>query len=137
MPITKYNITITVIALAISLSYTSCRKKSAPVENPSAVGITVQSPLKGELYRKGDTVNMSFSVTYTGELHGYYVQLIDTATENVLYESAADIHNDHFSVQLQWVDTCTQVKNLQLIINANLDHVGTEAADTVWIATTP
>ncbi len=136
MPITKNKVAIVVLAIA-SLSYISCRKKSVPAENPSAVGITVQSPLKGQLYRKGDTVNMSFSVTYTGELHGYYVQLIDTATENIMYESAEDIHDDHFSVQLQWVDTCTQAKNLQLIINANLDHVGTEAADTVWIATMP
>ncbi|MDR3678626.1 MAG: hypothetical protein P4L41_01595 [Flavipsychrobacter sp.] len=136
MPITKNKVVLIVLAIA-SLAYASCRKKSVTAENPSAVGITVQSPLKGQMYRKGDTVNMSFSVTYSGELHGYYVQLIDTATENVLYESAADIHNDHFSVQLQWVDTCTQVKNLQLILNANLDHVGTEAADTVWITTMP
>jgi hypothetical protein len=135
MPITKY-ITITLL-IATSLLYAACKKKSLPAVNPSAVTIIVASPQKGQLYHKGDTVNINFNVSYTTELHGYYLQLIDTATFRSLYESAEDIHNDHFSVQLQWVDTCSTAKNLEMIISANLDHTGTEASDTVWIATAP
>lgn len=136
MPITKHSfiITLSIALITTGILFNSCRKKSVPPENPSAVSISVASPQKGQVYHKGDTVNINFNVSYTTELHGYYVQLIDTTTLNVLYENAADIHNDHFSVQLQWVDTCSTAKNLQLIINANLDHVGTEASDTLWIA---
>lgn len=117
--------------LAGCLFLGACQKASndAPA-NAANVSMTVRSPQPGTLYRTGDTLRVSADVTYPTELHGYEIDLTDSATGVSIWNVDAHVHDDHFSISEAWVDTLRRPATLLCTLTVEIDHDG-HAADTV------
>ena len=105
----------------------ACQKNDNSAPDPSKVTISIQSPAAGQLYRSGDSIRITATVTYPSELHGYEVKVTDSATGLILYDDAEHVHDNHFSIQDIWVNTGTKSSVMKLELIADLDHNGTIA----------
>lgn len=100
----------------------SCQKKDNTPVDLSKVIVKFVDPTDGQVFRTGDAIQVNTVVSYSGELAGMAVQIIDTATDSILFEDDQDTHTSVFSFSRSWVDTCTkptvlQVKMLVFVAN--------------------
>jgi hypothetical protein len=102
----------------------SCQKKDTTPADLSKVAVIFSTPAAGQVYHKGDTVQISANATYTSEIIGLYVQVIDSASGSVLFEDNHDLHTDHYSFSESWADTLSKNKTLNVVV-------------TVFVANTP
>jgi hypothetical protein len=112
---------------ALLLFLASCQKKDNTLVDASQVVFSVSSPLSNQVYHKGDTVQILANISYPTELHGYEVKIIDTTTGFIVYDNPTHVHDDHFSVNEQWIDSAAQQQHLKLEVIAVIDHDGDNA----------
>ena len=116
-----------IIPLAVLTSLSSCQKKVDTVPDANKVVMNITSPQAGQTFHNGDTVYIKATVNYPGELHGYEVKVVDTASGFIVYDEAQHIHDDKFVIDDKWVGTATQLTTLKLSISAIVDHNGDDA----------
>lgn len=124
---------LTIALLAIT--FASCQKKDN--EETTNVNITISAPTDGQVFKSGDTVQVSANGTANGELHGYETKITDTATGAVLYDDAQHTHTDKFTVSSKWAGTVTTARVMKVSVTAVVDHNGTEAKKEVYFKMEP
>jgi len=122
---------IIIIILIIALGLYSCQKKDNTAPDATKVVFNITSPAAGQIYHKGDSVHVKANITYTGELHGYEVKVTDTASGEILYDDAQQIHNDHFDITDAFSETGIKALGLKLTLTVKLDDNGDVATNTV------
>lgn len=104
----------------------ACQKNEAIEPDPAKVSMQISSPLPGQVYRSGDTVRLRAEVRYPGQLHGYELRLVDSATGTVVHDIARHTHADSFSVDAYWVSAAVRPATVKLILTASIDHESNE-----------
>jgi hypothetical protein len=122
---------------AAMVLFAACQKKADMVPDASKVTMDIQSPNPGQTFRSGDTVYIKAGLIYQGELHGYEVKIVDTASGFIVYDNARHVHTDRFDINDKWVCTTTQPSGLKLIIIANIDHNGEVAQKEMMFEINP
>ena len=122
-------ITIALSCAAI-LTVNSC-KKNETAADPSKVVITITSPTVTSIYRNGDSVDITASVSYITAMHGYEVHITDSATGDGIYSVDEHAHSDAFIINESFriSDTVARVLKMQLV--TEIDHNGTSAEKQV------
>lgn len=95
------------MVFASILLMASCQKKDTTPADLSKVTVTFASPLAGQVVHVNDTVQVSAEVSYNAEIIGVGIQIIDTATSDVVFAEDHDLHTDHYSIDESWVNTLT------------------------------
>jgi len=126
-----------IFLVLIAGSILSCQKKNETTADPAKVTINITSPAKGQVYHNGDSVSINADITYTTELHGYEVKIIDTSTGFVVYDQTEHVHDDHFSIRYTWADSVTKQTGLKLSIITAIDHDGNTAGKDVYFQYQP
>lgn len=113
--------TITIIILLAGLL--SCQKKATVATSAASdeISININAPLEGSTYKKGDTVYINAEISYTGQLHGYIMQ-ITMEDGTVLFEAEGHSHSDKISVAEKWCDTLSYAAPLNMVLVAVIDH---------------
>lgn len=125
-----------ILPVFILLSAASCHKHHNPVADPAKVDIEFISPQSGQSFKKGDAVNIKANVSYTEELHGYEVLLINTATNTTLFTTEKHVHGGQFSINETWTDTLSAHADIKVNIKVAIDH-GNITEKSVHIKSTP
>lgn len=128
--------TIFILSIFTAIIFTACQKKDDTQPDLQKVVINLLSPTDAQTLHTGDTLHMDADVTYPSELHGYEIELSDSATGNVFFSDDEHVHSDHFSIRETWPDTLSQNTRLMLKITVEVDHDGHEATKTVYINST-
>ena len=129
----RYLLIMPVFAMALC----SCQKKDTTVSDPAKAVINIASPLANHNYHSGDSVHVSATVTYPGELHGYEVKVTDTVSGYIIYDNAQHLHDDHFDINLAYLASGNSAQILKLELITDIDHNGTEARSTLYFNYTP
>ena len=102
----------------------ACQKEDNTPVQPSQVTTSVISPQEGQVVRKGDTLNIEANISYISKLHGYVLNIVNTANNEIVYTTSEHGHNDNFSIKEQWVDTLSAPATLKLEITTEITHDG-------------
>lgn len=114
--------------------FASCQKATNDVPaNPSKLAIKLYSPTDGSRLRQGDTLYLKADVSYVTELHGYEIEMTDSATGATVWSADAHQHDDHFSIDQRWIDTLNRPATLRLNLSVEIDHDGNRVDTTVRI----
>lgn len=119
------------------LVFASCRKKEDPAPDASQLTVNISSPQPSSVYYLGDTVNISATVTFPASLHGYAVELIDSASGTKLMEMEEHAHGNQFTISQKWVNNVTTATTVQARITVQIDHDGNESQKTVSFRALP
>jgi hypothetical protein len=125
------------LVFALIAFVTSCQKKDNTPAYLSKVSVTFTAPASGQAFHKGDTVNINAAVTYISEINGLGLQIIDTATGNVLFSDDHDLHTDHFALSGTWVDTLANSAVLQVKVSVFVANSISPAIRTTYISSSP
>lgn len=104
------------VAFVWIMSVLSCQKKDNTPVDLSNVTVQFNSPIQGQVYHKGDTIQVNTNVSYSGEIAGIAVEITDSVTDSLLFEDDQDTHTSNFAFQREWIDTCTTPTTLQVKI---------------------
>jgi hypothetical protein len=116
---------------------TACQKDGNIAPDPTRVAISLVSPVPQQVYHPGDTVFIRGKLVYPGQLHGYELQLTDSATGMILFDVASHVHTDSTAIQEQWVSKAPDPMTVRLRLSAIIDHEGTEADTTLFFKVSP
>lgn len=105
-----------------AIAFAGCQKQDETPVQPDKVVVTVSSPHAGQIYTKGDTVNIQAHVSYISQLHGYEVKITDKNSGETLYSNISHIHGSEFDVNYKWINTLDQDADLKLEIETIIDH---------------
>lgn len=130
----NYKQILTAIATTVILA--SCHKEER-TEEPAKVDITISAPMDGQVFKSGDTVQITANGTSTGELHGYETQITDTATGTIVFDDEQHAHTDHFAVNSKWAGTVTGPVVLRVSVTAVVDHNGNTVKKEVYFKMEP
>jgi hypothetical protein len=130
--ITKY----AAMFAATALVFASCKKEETteePTPTPAPkVEFTITNPTDGGTYHLGDTVWVNVHIDYATELHGYEASIVNTSnSDEVVWESHLHDHGDMFMVEGFWVNNVTMHSDMELRIEAFIDHDGNSETETV------
>jgi hypothetical protein len=114
----------------------ACQKNDTPPAN-ATVAITLNNPQDGQVFHTGDTVFVNADISYPGELHGYEVKITDTASGLIIYDNPLHVHDDHFTVQEQWINTSTKPLGLKLEMITALNDNGHDTEKVIHIFCQP
>ena len=115
----------------------SCQKRDTTPADLSKVTVTFITPAPQQVYHKGDTVQISANVSYTSEITGIGVQIIDSATGSLLFENDHDLHTDHFALSESWVDTLSENTTLRLIVTVFVANTSAKAERSIYFRSLP
>ena len=115
----------------------SCQKKDNTPADLSKVVVTFTSPAAQHVYHTGDAVHISADVSYNAEIVGVGIQIIDSATDSVLFAEDHDLHTDHYSVNESWANTLTDSATLYAKITVFVANSTDKAERTVYFTTKP
>ncbi len=124
--ITKHTLASFMLALMLA----ACQKDRSIAPDPAQVIFDLRSPRSGQVFRSGDTVSIDAALRYPGQLHGYSLQLVDSATQMVLFDVARHIHSDSFRISEHWISAASDSISVRLRITANINHDGQQAQQT-------
>lgn len=125
------------IILLCSLALYSCQKKDTTIASPADADIIINTPTPLQTMHQGDTLNISASVSYPTELHGYEIVISDSATDEVYFDYAEHVHADHFDIAQTWTYNGVAAKTLCLKLTTEIDHDGTEASKKIYFKYQP
>lgn len=126
-----------IIALFFMLFSFGCQKKDDTTPDAGKVVITISSPQQGVIYNSNDSVDITASVSYPTELHGYEVTITDTATGTILYDKAEHTHTDKFAINEKWACTVAKITTMKLTLSTVVDHAGTVAKKELFFDVKP
>lgn len=121
-----------ILFITIILFTISCQKKDSTSPDPAKVSIGISSPTKGQVFRIGDTVKMTATVSYLSELHGYEIKITDSATGNVLFDADEHVHDDHFDIAQTFVYADTVAATMKLELTVEIDHNGDQKDTSLY-----
>lgn len=114
-----------------------CQKTNSVVADPARVKIAITTPADGQTFTSKDTVYISGSVQYDGEMHGYEVTITDTATGFIVYDEAQHVHTDHFEINGKWTTTVTKPVVFRMVVASSIDHGGDTASRELYFTIKP
>jgi hypothetical protein len=123
--------------LASSFLICACQKTNSTVADPAKVTFSIISPYAGQTYNSNDTVQINGNVKYTGEMHGYEVMIIDTATGIIVYNEAQHVHTDHFVIDDKWTIDVSNPSTFKLVVATIINHNGDTASKEMFITFEP
>lgn len=106
----------------------SCQKKDNTPVTAEEVVFSITSPLEGQTYQQGDTVDILGDISYISQLHGYITRII-TQDGTVVYENEGHTHSDKLKISEKWVNTLNKNTPLKLEVTTIINH--TEDKKTV------
>lgn len=125
-------------AIIVASAFAGCKKdkeEETPIV-PSTPEITfeVTNPTAGAMYHLGDTVWVDVHITSDTELHGYEANLINTSdSDAVLWEDHLHDHGMEYHIHGFYVNGVTMHSDVELSIDAFIDHDGASENHTVAI----
>jgi hypothetical protein len=119
--------------LATSIAVTSCQKNNTPTADPTQVAINISSPVQPVIIRNNDSFYMSGNITYTYNMHGYELSVIDTVTGVILYSKAFHQHNNRFDFHEKWAMSLLDTVALKMRVSASIDHNGNVAKKEIML----
>lgn len=108
----------------VLLLLASCQKDLTPESGTEDIVIKVESPIEESLFQHNDTIFIRAEISYTGPLHGYTMQIIDTSTNAILYNYEDHNHSSGFHIDSYWINTLSESKKLKLVIDITINHNG-------------
>lgn len=119
------------------LLLSACQKKDDTTPQPDKVAISIQSPSAGQVFSKGDTIRINAQIEYISQLHGYLIEIKDSATKKLVYSTEGHTHSDRIEIQEKWVDTLTGTQHLVMEIAAIIDHNENKTTATRYFSSQP
>ena len=110
----------------------ACKKDVA-----TKADITIEEPAIGDTVAFGDSVHMEGYITGDGELHGYTVTLMDTATGTSYASYASDNHETSYVFHEHWPNAVTDTVTLRMKVEVEIDHDGNKASKSVNVVCLP
>lgn len=126
-----------ILAIAAVAATAGCQKKSNDTIDPSKVTISINNPLGNQSFHNGDTLQVKAHVSYTSELHGYEVKVIDTATGTILFDYEEHVHMDVFDIDERWPVAVSAATNAVVTVVVSIDHNGETASKEVGVRLEP
>lgn len=127
-------ILITTILIA---GFTACQKADTTPAQPDKLNVAISSPTNGEMFKKGDIVNIKADVSYITQLHGYVLEIWDKSSGKLLYETEEHVHSDKIAIDEQWTDTIDNNTDLMLKLTTIIVHDENEVTDSVAFKSQP
>lgn len=121
------------IALIIAITIAGCQKKDNTEPDAAKVSITFDRPSEGQTFAQGDTLFFNAAISYTGELHGYDLSLVNNRDNSIIFEDQQHVHTDKVSIQRYWVNNLSQAADMTLKLTVKIDHDGREATKTIGL----
>ena len=125
------------LVFACILLALSCQKKDNTPADLSKIAVTFITPAAQQLYHKNDTVQINASVTYISEITGVGMQIIDSATDDVLFEDDHDLHTSHYSISESWVDTLSANATLSVVVTVFVANTTGKAERSISFRSLP
>jgi hypothetical protein len=119
------------LLLAFTGALYSCQKRDVDVVEKDKLSLQVSKPAEAQVFRRNDTVFIVAKASYVSQLHGYALQLTDTADKTVYLDITEHVHGSSFDIDTFWVNTAKASNALQLRLTAEMDHDGNEKTTTV------
>lgn len=110
--------------IAVLALFGACQKDKGMEADPAQVSVELASPLRGAMYRNGDTVWLRGRVSYPGQMHGYELKLSDSATGMILHDVAKHVHGDNFTLDGYWIGAVSAATTVNLSLAVSIDHGG-------------
>ncbi|MBX2906695.1 MAG: hypothetical protein KF744_11695 [Taibaiella sp.] len=126
-----------ILAIATVAMIASCQKKSNDTIDPSKVMVSISNPIGNQSFHNGDTLQVNAHVSYTSELHGYEVKVVDTSTGTILFDYEEHVHMDVFDVDKRWPVAVSAATNAVVTIVVSIDHNGETATKEVGVRLDP
>src|SRR4051812_42577792 len=95
------------VVFACILFTGSCQKKDDTPADLSKVSVAFASPSTQQVYHTSDTIHINAAVSYNAEIIGVGIEIVDSATDSVLFAEDHDLHTDHYTIDESWVNTLT------------------------------
>lgn len=127
-------ILLLLIALCFTFTFFSACKKD--VEATSA-DITIIEPLENDTILNTMELHMAGTITGNGDLHGYTVSVINSATDSVVYSAGSTTHASSYSFHEHWVNNVTDTTIMKVTVDVVLNHEGTKTSKTVNVVCLP
>jgi hypothetical protein len=131
-----YLIRTAAVVIAVLL-LASCQKKDTVTVDLSKVTVSYNQPLDGLTFHKGDTVNIDANISYTNEINGVKIEIIDTGADNIMYHDDQDLHTDRFNLRRSWVDTYSNTASLKVMITVAVANSTKFAENSIHINSHP
>lgn len=119
------------VLIAFTVTSYSCQKKDIDVADKDKLTLQISKPVEAQVFRQNDTVFIAAKASYVSQLHGYALQLRDTANKTVYLDITEHVHGSSFDIDTFWVNTAKAGTALQLQLTAEMDHDGNEKTATV------
>jgi hypothetical protein len=111
---------------ATVLLITACKKE----ETPTAT-ITFNEPVANDTILYGDNLHIEGTITGTGELHGYTLNVTNKTSGEILYTGTASNHSDSYAFHEHWPNNVTSTSNIEVKVEVELDHDGNKTSKTI------
>ncbi|MCB9262859.1 MAG: hypothetical protein H6607_10835 [Flavobacteriales bacterium] len=123
----------TVIAAFAIIIFQACKEKEVdPPITEKKVVFNFTEPASGQMYGLNDTVHINGTISYEDELHGYEVTLVNLSNnDSMVFNEHAHIDGKELTVDHNWVNNVTGHSNMELRIDAFIDHEGNMKSDTI------
>lgn len=124
-------------AVITLLSLASCQKKDETPVDLSKVSVIFTSPVSGHTYHKGEVVVITADASYISEITGIGVQVIDTASGDVVFEADHDLHTDHYTLDESWENTLADSAVVEVKVFVFVANSTTAAERSVYFTSVP
>ena len=100
-----------------------CVKHSQEEEAPVlTASIAFLKPTSGDIFHKGDSINIQAFVTAAQELHGFDLLIRKAGDASSYFFTHIHDHGDTIRVNQSWLDTLSSPANLEAELTIYLDH---------------
>ncbi|HTN17600.1 MAG TPA: hypothetical protein VL092_07970, partial [Chitinophagaceae bacterium] len=80
------------VLIALTVTSYSCQKKDIDVADKDKRSLQISKPVEAQVFRQNDTVWIVAKASYVSQLHGYALQLTDTANKTVYLDITEHVH---------------------------------------------
>lgn len=106
----------------------ACQKKDDTGFHAEQLKINIEKPLSGQSFGKGDTVFIKATATYTTELHGYELSLLQSDSSEI-WSLDEHLHGSNFAIDTFWVNDRDTDETLRLQLTVEADHDGHQKSE--------
>jgi hypothetical protein len=119
-----------IIYFILAIALFSCKKadKHDHHHHDDDIEITINltSPQENAVIEATDPVQVIGSISATGEIHGYMVELINvTNSDSVLYTKNVHTHGENLNFNESWTNNLSVTSDVLVKITAFANHEGT------------
>lgn len=136
----KYILNITYLSI-ITLILISCKKdEDLNNDNNSEIGdpnISITSFNDGDTIQPSAVFQMTGTITYTSEMHGYEIILHNHKTMQDVFTKSEYGHGTSFSFNESWTNNVADTSNIMFTLNVVKDHDGNQVSTVKHIVCLP